>query len=210
MTKIPRLTIPRLSVYYRALLLSKTDGVISSQELSDLTGCTPAQIRRDLAYFGQFGTPGKGYTIKDLKEKILKILGIDKTWNVALIGAGHLGTALLSYKGFRDQGFNIMAAFDNDMRKIGKRIQDIVICHIKDLKKIVQNKKIQMAIVAVPANAAQAIIDTLVKARIEAIINFAPMRPQVPKHVEVINIDLSIELEKLAYFLIGKRRKGGA
>ena len=203
-SKIPRSAIPRLSVYYRALLLYKEGNVISSSGLSDLTGCTPAQIRRDLAYFGQFGTPGKGYIVRDLKENILKILGIDKRWNVALIGAGNLGAALLSYKGFKEQGFNIVAAFDNDLRKIGKRFEDVTIQDISELRKVLKNKRIRMAIVAVPAEVAQGIITSLIKTKVKAILNFASIRPQLPSSVELINIDLSIELEKLAHFL-GKK-----
>jgi len=200
-SKISRAVIPRLSIYYRVLLLHKGSEVISSGELSDLTGCTPAQIRKDLAYFGQFGTPGRGYIVSDLKEKILEILGIDKNWSVALVGVGNLGTALLSYKGFKEQGFDIIAAFDNDRRKIGKRLKGVTIQDISELSRIVRNKKIQMAIVAVPGEEAQKIVATLIKAKVKAILNFAPIRPQVSKTIELINIDLSIELEKLTHFL---------
>ncbi|NQU73349.1 MAG: redox-sensing transcriptional repressor Rex [Candidatus Omnitrophica bacterium] len=200
-SRISRAVIPRLSIYYRTLLLHKSSEVVSSGELSDLTGCTPAQIRKDLAYFGQFGTPGRGYIVSDLKKKILEILGIDKNWNVALVGVGNLGTALLSYKGFKEQGFNITAVFDNDLRKIGKRLEGITIQDINGLRRTVKNKEIQMAIVAVPAEEAQKIVTTLIKAKLRAILNFAPIRPQVPKSAELINIDLSIELEKLTHFL---------
>lgn len=200
-SKIPHSVIPRLSVYYRVLLLHKGSEVVSSSELSDSTGCTSAQIRKDLAYFGQFGTPGKGYIVSDLKKKILEILGIDKNWSVALVGVGNLGTALLSYKGFKEQGFNIIAAFDNDLRKIGKRLENITIQDISGLRRTVKNKKIQMAIIAVPAGEVQEIVAALIKAKVKAILNFAPIRPQAPKSVELINIDLSIELEKLTHFL---------
>lgn len=200
-SKISRSVIPRLSVYYRALILYKQGGVISSSKLSELTGYTAAQIRKDLAYFGQFGTPGKGYVVSDLKKKILEILGIDRRWNVALIGIGNLGTALLSYRGFKEQGFNIAAAFDNDSRKIGKKIGDVTIQNIKNLRKAITKKKIQMAIIAVPAQEAQETIDTLVNTGVRAILNFAPVRPSVSPSIELVNIDLSIELEKLAHFL---------
>lgn len=203
-TKISRSVIPRLSVYYRVLISYKDGEVVSSRTLSELTGYTAAQIRRDLTYFGQFGTPGRGYVVSDLKKEILKILGIDKLWNVILVGVGNLGTALLSYKGFHEQGFNIIAALDSDPEKIGKRIGGIIIGDIDDLKKTAQKKNAQMAIVTVPAVAAQEMINSLIKAGVKSILNFAPIRPRVPASVELINIDLSIELEKLAHFLGSK------
>jgi len=203
-TKISRSVIPRLSVYYRALMLYKGGRLVSSQTLSELTGYTAAQIRRDLACFGQFGTPGRGYETEGLKNEILRILGIDKLWNVVLAGVGNLGTALLSYKGFKEQGFNITAAFDTDIKKVGRRIGGITIQNIKNLKRFIGKKKIKMAIVTVPAGAAQEIINLLVRAGIKAVLNFAPTRPNVPASVELINIDLSIELEKLAHFLGSK------
>jgi redox-sensing transcriptional repressor len=207
-TKISRSVIPRLSVYYRALASYKEGGEVSSRTLSELTGFSAAQIRRDLTYFGQFGTPGRGYVVSDLKKEILKILGIDKLWNVILVGVGNLGTALLSYKGFHEQGFNITAALDSDPRKVGKKIGGIVVGRIDDLKKAIQKKNAQMAIVTVPSEAAQETINSLVEAGVKSILNFAPIRPRVPASVELINIDLSIELEKLAHFL-GTRKAGG-
>lgn len=193
--------IPRLSVYYRALSAYKESSVISSDRLSELTGRTAAQIRRDIAYFGQFGTPGRGYVVEELKKRILEILGIDKLWNVALIGVGNLGSALLSYKGFKDQGFNIIAVFDNDKNKVGLNISGVAVQHIKELGAAIRKKKIKMAIVAVPAEAAQKVIELLVAGGVRAILNFAPMRPSPKAGSEIINIDLSIELEKLAHFL---------
>ncbi|MBM3253847.1 MAG: redox-sensing transcriptional repressor Rex [Candidatus Omnitrophica bacterium] len=198
---IPSVTIKRLSLYYRALLESRKKDLISSNELSNLTGFKAAQIRRDLAYFGQFGVSGKGYEVEVLKKEILKILGIDKEWRVALVGVGNLGSAFLSYKGFREQGFNIVAAFDNDVRKIGKTFGRINIQDISEIKERIDILSIKMAIVTVPASAAQSIINLLVKYSVKAILNFAPIRPNVPKNVELLNIDLSIELERLAYFL---------
>jgi len=207
--KIPSLSIPRISLYYRALLSTKNASVISSQELSSLTGCSAAQIRKDLAYFGQFGTRGRGYIIEELKEQLRKILGIDRDWAVALVGVGYLGSALLAYKGFKGQGFNIKYAFDNDKRKIDKVRQGIKIRDIKDLKKIVSANKLSMAVVAVPHESAQDVIDNLVSSGIKAILNFAPIRPRAsrgPKDVEILNIDLSMELERLTYFLAEKSR----
>ena len=199
--KIPPLAIPRLSLYYRALLGSREVDFISSEELANLTGVTAAQVRRDLTYFGQFGTPGKGYQINELRTSILRILGIDKCWNVALIGIGNLGSAFLSYDGFRKQGFNIVCAFDNDIRKIGKTFEGIKIQDISELQDVIVEKGVKIAVVGIPGNSAQEVVDMLVKAGIKAILNFAPVRPEVPDCVQILNIDLTIELETLAYFL---------
>lgn len=199
--KAPVATIPRLSFYYRALMEKNDTQLVSSQELAKLTGASAAQVRKDLAYFGQFGAAGKGYRVDFLKKSITRILGVDKNWPVALVGIGNLGSALLSYKGFPTQGFKITAAFDNDGQKVGKNYAGIVIQDIETLESEIRLKKIRMAIVTVPQQAAQGVIDKLLKSGIKAILNFAPIRPDAPKSVEVHNIDLSIELERLAYFL---------
>ena len=204
--KIPSSSIPRISLYYRALLSVKDRSVISSLGLAELTQCSAAQVRKDLAYFGQFGTPGRGYSVELLKKELKKILGTDRAWDVALVGVGNLGLALLTYKGFKSQGFNIKHAFDNDRKKIDKVKKDIKIKDIKDLKGVVKSNKIDMAIVAVPQDAAQEVIDRLVSSGIKAILNFAPVVPKAPERVEVLNIDLSIELERLTYFLKRIRR----
>jgi redox-sensing transcriptional repressor len=199
--KIPVLAISRLSLYYRALLESRKTDIISSLELANLTGVTAAQVRRDLTYFGQFGTPGKGYQVNELRTHILKILGTDKCWNVALVGVGNLGSAFLSYNGFRKQGFNIICAFDNDVHKIGKVFQGVKIQNISELQDAIKQKDVKMAIVAVLTDSVQEVVNMLVKAGVRAILNFAPIRPQVPDSVQLLNIDLSIELERLAHFL---------
>lgn len=204
--KIPASSISRISLYYRVLLSLKDTNVISSQALADLTRCGAAQIRKDLAYFGQFGTPGSGYNIEVLKEELKKILGIDRMWDIALVGVGNLGSALLSYKGFKRQGFNIKYAFDNDRKKINRIKQHISVKDIKELKPVIKFNKIDMAIVAVPQEAAQDVIDRLVLAGIKAIVNFAPIRPKAPEGVEVLNIDLSMELVRLTYFLRKNRK----
>ncbi len=203
--KIPPLVIPRLSLYYRALLESRGTNFISSEEIAKLTNLNAAQVRRDLAYFGQFGIPRKGYKIEDLKEKILNILGTDRKWKVALVGTGNLGSALLTYRGFSQQGFEIICAFDNDRRKIGRSVEGVKIQDINELFQTVNDKNIKMAIVAVPAKVAQEIVNVLIKSGVRAILNFTPMRPQVPRNAELLNIDLSIELERLAFFLRRKR-----
>jgi len=199
--KIPSSSIHRISLYYRALLSLKSAGVISSKELADLTECSAAQIRRDLAYFGQFGRPGAGYGIEKLKEELKKILGIDRNWAVALVGIGNLGSALLAYKGFKKQGFNIRYAFDNNSKKIGKSKQGIKIIDIKKLKATIKPGTINMAIIAVPQASAQEVTDTLVSSGVNAILNFAPVMLKVPKKIKLLNIDLSMELETLTYFL---------
>lgn len=199
--KIPDLAIPRLSLYYRALLESKKTDIISSEELANLIGVTAAQVRRDLTYFGQFGIPGKGYQVNELRTRILKILGTDKCWNVGLVGIGNLGSAFLSYNGFRKQGFNIICAFDSNVRKIGRIFKGIKIQAISELQAMVKKRSIKMAIVAVPVDSAQEVVDMLVKSGVKAILNFAPIRPQVADGVQLLNIDLSMELERLAHFL---------
>jgi len=201
--KIPQAVITRLSLYYR-LILESRKSFLSSDEIARLRNFTSAQVRRDLAYFGQFGTPGKGYNTKVLADSILKILGLDRKWNVALIGVGNLGSALLSYKGFTRQGFKISCAFDADPAKIGKRINFVVIKDIKDMGRIIRERNIRMAILAVPKEVAQEVTDKLAGVGIRAILNFAPIRPKVDKSVAILSIDLSIELERLAYFLARK------
>jgi len=199
--KIPSSSIPRISIYYRTLLSLPEQGIVSSEEISSLTGCNAAQIRKDLAYFGQFGKRGQGYSVNTLTRELKKILGIGKNWNVALVGAGNLGSALLAYKGFYKQGFNIKKVFDNDKNKIGKSQQGAKVIDIKNLKRVLKSDKIDMVIVAVPHDAAQGIINDVISVGVRAVLNFAPIVPKTPKWVEVLNIDLSIELEQLAYFL---------
>ena len=198
--KAPQVVIPRLSLYYRAILESRKE-VISSDELSKLTQFSSAQVRRDLAYFGQFGIPGIGYETKVLKNSILKILGLGREWKVALVGVGNLGSALLSYKGFAKQGFKIFYAFDNNPRKIGKRINSAIVKDIKELSKVIKEKGIKIAILTLPYEVAQEVADRLIASGIKAILNFAPIRLRVPKKTAALNIDLSIELERLAYHL---------
>ncbi|MDD5044480.1 MAG: redox-sensing transcriptional repressor Rex [Candidatus Omnitrophica bacterium] len=205
--KIPVQAIPRLSLYYRVLLGYKTSEFIRSSELARLTGFSAAVVRRDLAYFGQFGIPGRGYNIAQLKESILKILGIDTEWKIALVGVGNLGSALISYKGFTKHGFKIVCGFDVNPSKLNKKKADVPIKHMRDLAKYVREKAIKIAIIAVPALNCQEAVDKLVKAGVRGILNFAPFRPKAPAGIEVLNVDLSIELEKLAYFLNQAKQK---
>jgi redox-sensing transcriptional repressor len=203
-SKIPEMTIRRLSVYTRCLLHLEEDGVktISSQDLADRFTLSSAQVRKDLAYFGEFGVRGIGYYVSGLKAELQKILGLDREWPVALVGVGNLGSALFNYKGFARAGFRIAAIFDDDpqKQKIGS-MDGVPILPLRDLPRLAKAKNLQIGIVAVPAESAQAVADALVAAGIKAILNFAPARLKVPKDVRLKNVDLSIELETLSFYL---------
>ena len=199
---IPRATIKRLFIYYRALLESRETEVISSEELSQFTGFSAAQIRKDLTYFGQFGTPGRGYTIKDLTHQLKAILGIDREWEVALVGVGNMGRALVAYEGLKNQGFKVTQLFDSDPNKTGMFCAGLKIKDTKTLKEEIRNSAIKIAVLAVPANAAQEVTNLLLEAGIKAILNFAPTRIIVPAGVNVLNIDITNELTRLSYYLV--------
>ena len=200
--KISEGVISRLFVYLRELteLTEFNIRTISSAELGERANLSDAQVRKDLGYFGHFGVSGAGYSTEELKAALEKILGKDKIWNVAVVGAGHLGKALLNYPGFKERGLNIVAAFDADARKIGKRVKDITIQSIGELPKAIQKKKVSIGIIAVPAKDAQEVADKLIKAGIKCILNFAPAALIVPESVKVKDVDLSRELETLSYF----------
>ncbi len=193
-----------MSLYLRALQeLSKAQAssTISSLGLSRELNISPDQLRRDLWYFGQFGRRGVGYSIDSLKNKISEILGLDKRWNICICGMGNLGSALLAYKGFKEQNLNISACFDADPKKIYKKKGGITIYPLEDMKKIIRSSRIEIAIIAAPVNAAQKIVDRLVSCDIKAILNFAPVKLAVPPKVKLRNVDLSTELFNLTYFL---------
>ena len=201
--KIPRNTITRLSLYLRELTHLEQEGkkAISSSELADSTDLTDTQVRKDLSYFGQFGISGTGYQVSSLKEEIKNILGKDRVLNVILVGAGNLGSALLTYPGFRGQGFEIKSAFDIDTRKIGQKISEVEIHDIERVQDFIKKEKIKIAILTVPAFSAQKITDTLISSGIKCILNFAPIILKVPDDILVSNVDLSRELEFLSYFI---------
>ena len=203
LTKIPEMTIRRLSIYSRCLLQLEEDGVktISSQELAERFNLNSAQVRKDLAYFGEFGVRGIGYYVVGLKAELQRILGLDREWPVALVGLGNLGSALFHYKGFRRQGFRVAVVFDDDPAKIGREIEGVPIVATRDITREVKGRAIQIAVLAVPAEAAQSVTDELVAAGIKAVLNFAPARLRVPKHTRLKNVDLSIELETLSFYL---------
>ena len=197
------MTIHRLSVYTRCLLQLEEDGVktVSSQEMADRFGLNSAQVRKDLAYFGEFGVRGIGYYVVGLKAELQRILGLDRAWPVVLVGLGNLGSALFHYKGFGRQGFRIAAIVDDDPAKVAREVDSVPIVASRDLAREVRARGIQIAIVAVPAESAQAVTDQLVAAGIRAILNFAPARLKVPREVRLQNVDLSIELETLSFYL---------
>lgn len=199
---IPKDTIKRLFIYYRELLESRETEVVSSEELSRLTGFSAAQIRKDLTYFGQFGTPGRGYTTKDLSHRLKVILGIDREWEVALVGVGNVGRALVSYEGLKAQGFKITQLFDSDPNKTGLFCAGLKIKNADTLREEIKNSAVRIAILTVPANAAQSVTGLLLEAGIKALLNFAPTRIIVPAGVNVLNIDITNELTRLSYYLV--------
>ena len=199
---ISKATIDRLPLYYRTLRLAQDDGmdIISSDELGRRLELTPEQIRKDLALFGQFGKKGVGYYVNELKFNVGKILGLDNHWNIAIVGIGHLGVALANYQNFIALGFNLVALFDNDPNIIGKTVNHVKVKSIDELQSCAKNLKIDIGVIAVPAQFAQQVADKLVKANIKGIWNFAPVKMRVPEDVK----DLSVGLSRLSYYITGK------
>ena len=204
---IPSITINRLSIYHRCLeKIAETEKkkelkIISSFEIAEMTGINSAQIRKDLAYFGEFGKRGIGYPLIDLSRELKKILGLDKKWSVIIAGAGNLGKALVRYKGFQKRGFIIKGIFDNNPSKIGKKLGHNFICDIKEMEKFIQTENINIGVLVVPADYAQEVADKMVASGIKAILNFAPAHIILPPEIEIHNVDLSIEFEGLTYYL---------
>lgn len=208
-TTVPKAVVSRLSLYLRELQHLLRDGkeTTSSTQLGSLLGFTDAQVRKDLAYFGQFGYPGIGYRCEELIQAIKRILGTNQPWPLALVGLGNLGRALLGYRGFGHQGFRIAAAFDSDPQKIGTVIDGILVYSLDQLPELIAQKGIKLAVLAVPAAAAQGVADKLVAAGIEGILNFAPVTLSLPKEVEIIGVDLAIELEQLSFAVVRSRNE---
>ena len=200
---IPDPTIARLPRYLRSFaeFVHNHQAVLSSKELAAISGINPAQVRKDLAYFGQFGQRGIGYDVKTLDGKMREILGLHKAWRIGLVGAGNLGTALLQYGGFAKAGFKIEAAFDVDPSKVGWELEGVRIWGTPAIRQVVREKKIEIGITAAPASQAQRVAEDLVDGGIRAILNFAPCALSVPKSVIVRGVDLASELEHLTYFL---------
>jgi redox-sensing transcriptional repressor len=202
--KIPEMTIRRLSVYTRCLLQLEEDGIktISSQELAERFNLNSAQVRKDLAYFGEFGVRGVGYYVKDLRRHLRQILGLDRRRRVAIMGAGNLGLALADYPGFRQEGFEIAAMFDASPDKIGQHSREgVPIFDIRDLKRVTRRDRLDIAMLAVPAAAAQPVVDQVVNAGIKAILNFSPGTLKVPADVKLKSVDLTVSLESLSFYL---------
>lgn len=202
--KIPRVsesTVRRLSKYYRTLddLISKGIDHVSSDELARMEGFTSAQVRKDFSFFGNFGKRGLGYSTHDLKQKIAAILGLDRQWNVAIIGAGNIGTALIGYHEFSEHGFQVKAIFDSDPDKIGKSIGPLTVQTADNMVGALMEMKIDIAILAIPADVAQNVADRVVKGGVKAILNFAPRSLSVSPGVTVRQENTTMELEALAY-----------
>lgn len=201
--KVPEATVTRLSIYSRFLERLDKNGVttVSSGEIAEGVGVSPAQVRKDLAYFGEFGTRGVGYNVKDLMKYTLKILGLDQSWALAIVGAGNLGFALCTYHGFNIRGFYIAGVFDNDPTRIGKKIGNLEVKELNEFPEIVEKENIRIGVIAVPTSAAQEVADLMVKNGLEAILNFAPVALNVPEEIETRNVDLSVKLEILTFNL---------
>ena len=202
--QVSELTTNRLSVYLRCLLELERAGVrsISSTALADRFDLNAAQIRKDLAYFGEFGTRGVGYQVKELRAHLRQILGLDRSMRVAIMGAGNLGLALADYPGFRDDGFEIVALFDADEQKAGRESRSgVPIYDVRQLKQTVRSERISIAVIAVPAAPAQAVADAVVDAGIKAILNFSPGTLKVPPDVKLKSVDVTVSLESLSFYL---------
>lgn len=198
---VPNPAVRRLSLYLRQLEGFKRQErqTISSRQLGESLRLTDAQVRKDLAYFGQFGHPGVGYRVDDLIAHMKRILGTDKMWNVLLVGAGNLGRALLAYKGFAAKGFRLSAVFDSDPAKIGKRHGQLAIQPMAELARTIAEGNIRLAIIAVPSDKAQQAADELIAAGIRGILNFAPISLEVPPNAALNAVDLAVQLEQLSF-----------
>jgi len=203
--KISELTTNRLSVYLRCLNLLAAAGIktISSQALADQFNLNSAQIRKDLAYFGEFGVRGVGYFVDELRQHITKILGLDRPHRVGIVGAGNLGSALANYNGFTASNFTVVALFDNDKEKINRAVGDgrVKVHDVRKLARVIREKEIDVMVIAVPARVAQRVLNQVMSAGVKAVLNFAPVRLHARLGVKVKTVDLTISLESLSYFL---------
>jgi redox-sensing transcriptional repressor len=203
MKKVSTSTVGRLSLYLRLLaeLAAEGSATVSSEELAQRAGVTAAQVRKDLSLFGTFGKRGLGYGVDELIAALRSILGLERRWRVALIGAGKIGAALLGYQDFRRQGFYIEAVFDADPAKVGERWHGHVVRTDEGMESVLERERIDIAILAVPAEAAQAVVERVVRAGVRAVLNFAPTKLVVPADVVVKNVNMAVELEGLSYAL---------
>ena len=200
---VPEVVVQRLPVYVRVLSQMESDDidVTSSEQLGANLRMTPAQIRKDLSYFGRFGRQGRGYNVRHLATQLRRILGLDHVWDAVLVGVGRLGRAVAVYPGFTPQGIHIVAAFDSDPDVVGMQVGNLTVQPLSDLPKTVQARAIKIGVVAVPAAHAQDVIDTLVEAGIKAVLNYAPITPHVPPSVRVRSVDPVLALQSMTYYL---------
>ena len=198
---IPTPAVYRLSFYLRQLeaFQNADKHTISSKQLGDALGYTDAQVRKDLAYFGQFGHPGIGYRVEDLIAQVKRILGTDRVWNVLLVGAGNLGRALMAYKGFNAKGFRLTHVFDANPQLAGKRVAQFTVQPMGELEATIQKNQIRLGMIAIPADHAQEVVNQLVAAGIRGILNFAPTSVTVPPDIALNAVDLSVQLEQLSF-----------
>ena len=200
---VPGVVVERLPQYLRALSHLDEMGlkVISSQQLGEFLQITPAQIRKDLSYFGRFGKQGRGYGVQWLIRQLRHILGLDKTWNVAVVGVGRLGRSIISYPGFAPEGFRVVCAFDSNPQVIGQMAGGLLVHDVANFREVADAEGVSIAIVAVPANAAQEVIDRLIEAEVKAILNYAPKSAVVPSGVRVQHVDPVVSLQSMTYYL---------
>jgi redox-sensing transcriptional repressor len=203
MARISESTVRRLSHYYRVLEEVEAEGrrLISSHRLAEREGVTSAQVRKDLSCFGSFGRRGLGYNVTHLRQEIRTILGLDRRWRVAVVGAGNLGTALMLYRGFVQQGFDVVAAFDRDPARIGTRLGELAVRDIAELPAAARDQGIDLGVIATPLRAAQEVADALVAAGVRGILNLAPRKLFVPPHVALRTVDMTVEFESLSFAL---------
>ena len=201
-------TVRRLSLYLRFLEESAQRGLvtISSDELARRGGTTSAQVRKDLSFFGSFGKRGLGYSVPELTESLREILGLRKDWQVIIVGAGKIGTALAQYRGFRQRGFRVVAVYDRDPKKIGTRWDSLTVRDMAQIERDIQTERPDIAVLTTPADEAQNVVDRLVAAGIHALLNFAPVQLHVPPDVTLKNVNMAMELEGLSFALTNRER----
>ena len=203
---VPEVVVARLPQYVRILSRLRENGaeVVSSHQLGERLQVTPAQIRKDLSYFGRFGKQGRGYDVVHLLDRLKEILGLNNQWNVAVVGVGRLGRAILSYPGFTPDGFRLVAAFDGNPELVGEDVGGLIVQPMDELDQIVKRDSISIAIVAVPVERTQQVIDRLMECGVQAILNYAPIAPQVQPGVRIRNIDPVLSLQSMTYYLSGE------
>jgi redox-sensing transcriptional repressor len=210
-SRISRATVGRLSLYLRHLEGLRREGAatVSSGQLGEALGVTDAQVRKDLAWLGNLGQPGIGYPIDELIAAIRRTLGIDREWRVAVVGVGNLARALLRYRGFREQGFRIVALFDCDPAKVGLRLESLTVHAVEEMAAVVAASGAELGLLAVPAEAAQQVADDLVAAGIRGVLNFAPTVIRLPSNVSLVSVDLAVQMEQLAFLVqVGVTNQG--